>query len=587
MLSVMAATSRSGVDGHSWSKWQIALVVGAPVAIGLGYWYLRNTGSSSDRQKCQLTGKKKTSVQSVQTTNNGITRGADDVHSTNSSVEAVKSAFEQSQDFKKEGNRHFKDGKYSDAIRCYNAAIDACPKEKVYDLSTFYQNRAAAYEQLKDYESSKDDCTKALELNPTYVKALHRRAKAYESTNDLKRCLEDVTAACLLDHFQNQAAIAMADRVLRELGHQHAKDAMAKRGPVIPSKHFVKTYFSSFHNDPLSSYLSQKSESDPVLNGESESKSGFLMANEAFQAQRYEDIIPACTQEIDSEESKHKLEAMSLRATFLLLRGEYSLALKDLEKVIENEDADAKLRVNALIKRASLHMQMDNAANAIEDFNRAAELGPNISDVYHHRGQVYLLMDKAAEAQTDFKKSVELSPEFPIAYVQKCYADYRYACVEQNIEKAKKAIEEFEEAIRKFPKCSECCTLYAQVLNEQQEYEKADSYYQKGIEIDPDNAALLVHRGLLQLNWKGDIDKAIYYIKKALEMDDKCEFAYETLGTIEVQRGNFLAGAELFDKAIQLVKTDVEMSHLFSLKDAAKAQAVVVEKYKIPLSDKE
>ncbi|XP_046387645.1 mitochondrial import receptor subunit TOM70 isoform X2 [Ischnura elegans] len=585
MFSVMAAASRSGVDGHSWSKWQIALVVGAPVAIGLGYWYLRNTGSSSDRQKCQLTGKKKTNVQSVQTTNNGAARGADDVNSSNTSQEA--SPFDQSQDFKKEGNRYFKDGKYSDAIRCYNAAIDACPKEKVYDLSTFYQNRAAAYEQLKDYESSKDDCTKALELNPTYVKALHRRAKAYESTSDLKRCLEDVTAACLLDHFQNQAAIAMADRVLRELGQQHAKDAMAKRGPVIPSKHFVKTYFSSFHSDPLSLPISKGKEADPVLNGESEPKSGFLLAIEAFQAQRYDEIIPACTEEINAENSKYKLEALSLRATFFLLRGEYKVALADLEKVIENKDANVELRVNALIKRASLHMQMEDPPKAIEDFNRAAELGPGISDVYHHRGQVFLLMDKAAEAQADFKKAVDLSPEFPIAYVQKCYADYRYACMEQNIERAKKAIEEFEEAIRKFPKCSECCTLYAQVLNEQQEYEKADNYYKKAIEIDPENAALFVHRGLLQLNWKGDVDKAIYYIRKSLEMDDKCEFAYETLGTIEVQRGNFLAGAELFDKAIQLVKTDVEMSHLFSLKDAAKAQAVVVEKYKIPMPDKE
>ena len=29
---------------------------------------------------------------------------------------------------------------------------------------------------------------------------------------------------------------------------------------------------------------------------------------------------------------------------------------------------------------------------------------------------------------------------------------------------------------------------------------------------------------------------SLYY--RALDVDDKCEFAYETLGTIEVQRGN-------------------------------------------------
>ena len=41
---------------------------------------------------------------------------------------------------------------------------------------------------------------------------------------------------------------------------------------------------------------------------------------------------------------------------------------------------------------------------------------------------------------------------------------------------------------------------------------------------------------LLRLQWKQDIPEASALISKALEVDDKCEFAYETLGTIEVQR---------------------------------------------------
>ena len=41
---------------------------------------------------------------------------------------------------------------------------------------------------------------------------------------------------------------------------------------------------------------------------------------------------------------------------------------------------------------------------------------------------------------------------------------------------------------------------------------------------------------LLQLQWTGDIDKAVDMINQALKMDKKCEFGYETLGTIEVQR---------------------------------------------------
>lgn len=53
------------------------------------------------------------------------------------------------------------------------------------------------------------------------------------------------------------------------------------------------------------------------------------------------------------------------------------------------------------------------------------------------------------------------------------------------------------------------------------------------------SAGLYVHRGLLKLQWKGDINAALLLLEKAIEVDDKCEFAYETLGTVEVQRGDF------------------------------------------------
>lgn len=59
-------------------------------------------------------------------------------------------------------------------------------------------------------------------------------------------------------------------------------------------------------------------------------------------------------------------------------------------------------------------------------------------------------------------------------------------------------------------------------------------------------AGLYVHRGLLLLQWKGDINEALKLLEKAIEVDDKCEFAYETLGTVEVQRGDRLLPPEKF-----------------------------------------
>lgn len=71
---------------------------------------------------------------------------------------------------------------------------------------------------------------------------------------------------------------------------------------------------------------------------------------------------------------------------------------------------------------------------------------------------------------------------------------------------------------------------------ELQEYQKADTYFAKAIEKDPNNATIYVHRGLLHLQWDANINKAVEYINTALKIDDKCQYGYETLATIEAQR---------------------------------------------------
>ena len=60
-----------------------------------------------------------------------------------------KDPLKKAQLYKNEGNKFFKAGKYEDAITMYSKAIEACPSTEKSDV--FYQNRAAAYEQLVSY----------------------------------------------------------------------------------------------------------------------------------------------------------------------------------------------------------------------------------------------------------------------------------------------------------------------------------------------------------------------------------------------------------------------------------------------------
>lgn len=498
----MASTGSS-----PFPKWQLAILLGAPLAIGLGYLYLRNRLEDPEKKKAAEL-KAKTTIS---------------LDNEDSAKAASESAIERAMKLKGSGNRAFHAGEYDKAIALYNEAIEACPPDRPVDLATFYQNRSACYEKREMWEQVKEDCTFALKLNEKYVKAFLRRSRAAEKSGDLVLALEDVTSACILERFQVQSSLVNADRILKALGRQHAREALACRTPVMPSKHFIKTYFSAFSEDPVTK-----------INLDSSVSGGFAKAKRALDSQDYDSIVDACTEEITSN-GKYVNEALLLRATFYLLLGRHEDAQLDLAKVIDG-DASVKAKVNALIKRASLYTQLEKTDSCLDDFAKAAVLDPRNSDIYHHRGQVYLLLEKLDEATSEFAKAVELNPDFSIAFIQKCYADYRHAQINKNANALSQVRSDFERAIERFPKCAEAYILFAQVLSDQQEWNRAESLFDAALGVDPGNATLYVHKGLVQLQKNTDFDKAVKLINKAIDMDDKCDFAYETLGTIEVQR---------------------------------------------------
>lgn len=53
------------------------------------------------------------------------------------------------------------------------------------------------------------------------------------------------------------------------------------------------------------------------------------------------------------------------------------------------------MRVNALVKRGSLHMQHERVDDSLRDFDKAALLDPSNCDVFHHRGQVSFFFKSA------------------------------------------------------------------------------------------------------------------------------------------------------------------------------------------------
>ncbi|XP_052851451.1 mitochondrial import receptor subunit TOM70 [Drosophila gunungcola] len=562
------------------TKWQLALILGTPLAIGLGTYAVKRWTAAPK----EVDGEKKRSKAKIEKQAISLDGTAPDkeLERKKKSAELGEklSPLKEANNYKTEGNNCYRNGKYDEAINFYDKAIDKCPKEHRTDMAIFYQNRAASYEMLKKWSKVKEDCSASLEFNPRYAKAYYRRARAHEATKDMVECLDDVTATCILEMFQNNQTIMFADRVLKETGRVDAEKGMRDRVPVVPSACFVNTYMRSFIADPL-----QSLQLPPASETEAPAK-GFVRAHRAFLAEQYEDIIPACTEEIESSEAEaqYKVEALLMRGTFHLLCGSYLESQQDFDAILGNADADPNLRAYAYIKRAALFIQLDEREKGMADFNEAEKLNPENPDVYHQRAQILLLLEQIDDALAEFDKAVRIAPNHAIALVQKCYAEYRLALVNGDQRRLESVMHTFEEAIERFPNCVECYSLMAQVQADQQQFPQAQQYYEKAMKLAPKNPALIVHQAIMVLQWRGDIETAVQLLNKAIEVDPKCELAYETLGTVEVQRAQLKRAVELFEKALLYAKSQAELVHVYSLRNAAVAQINVTKKLGIDMN---
>lgn len=555
----------NGTNSSGLSKWQYALLFGTPVAAGLAYWYYKRT---RDRKKMSPDPGTAKSTKSLDRAHANHSRSAAD----------VENPYEKAKAFKNQGNKYFKGGKFDKAIECYTQAITVCPKEYVSELATFFQNRAAAFENLKNYKEVIADCSRAIELNGTYIKALHRRAKAYELVEEWKKCLEDITAVCILEGFQNQNSLMVTDRVLKKLGKATAKEVVKTRTPTMPSKHFIRNYFVSFCEDPIIEAMQAFRQGKvPQQDKDKDQKSGYALAVECLAKEEYDKVVAHCNDEVEKE-GKCAAEALLLRGTFHLLQGRSQATLDDLNQLLAMNDINSKVRVNALIKLGTLKVHSEHLDEALQDFERAAELDPANADIFLHRGQVLMLLDRLEDTLRDMERACALRPDFPSAAAQRCYVQYRCGLRSTDPEQRHKALDGFAEVQRRFPDCPESYFLHAQLLTETQEFERAEEYFRKAEQADPTDPNVYVHLGILQLQWKHDFDKGVGYLQKAIEMDEKCQFAYETFGSIQVQRGFLKEGLELFDKAIALAQTETELAHLLSLRDAAEAQGLVAQR---------
>ncbi|XP_032831508.2 dnaJ homolog subfamily C member 7 isoform X1 [Petromyzon marinus] len=91
---------------------------------------------------------------------------------------------------KEEGNRAFKEGRLEEACQLYSQALTIDPNNRLTNAK-LYCNRATVGIKLRRMEQAIEDCTNAILLDESYVKAYHRRAQCYRDTEQYEEAVKD------------------------------------------------------------------------------------------------------------------------------------------------------------------------------------------------------------------------------------------------------------------------------------------------------------------------------------------------------------------------------------------------------------
>ncbi|WDK20405.1 import receptor [Colletotrichum graminicola] len=402
------------------------------------------------------------------------------------------------------GNQAYGSKDYNKAIELYSKAI-LCKANPI-----FYSNRAACYNALGNWDKVVEDTTAAINLDPEYVKALNRRANAYEHLKMYSEALLDFTASCIIDSFKNESSAQAVERLLKKFAEQKAQEMMADRPSKLPSHTFVGNYLQSFRVKPRPAGL----EDSAILSedtGKGQLQLG-LRALEKKTGDGYEEARAAFEKALElGELGEFEALAYNLRGTFSCLLGKHDDAMADLSKSIELDPS----MTQSYIKRASMNLELGAPEKAAEDFEKAMEHNSEDPDIYYHRAQLHFIKGEFSDAAKDYQKSIDLDRDFIFSHIQLGVTQYKMGSIASSMSTFRRCIKNFKEV-------PDVYNYYGELLLDQGNFQEAIEKFDSAIDMESKtkpmamNVLPLINKALTLFQWKQDFGEAEKLCQKAL-----------------------------------------------------------------------
>lgn len=425
------------------------------------------------------------------------------------------------------GNKAYGSKDYNRAIELYSQAI-ICKADPV-----FYSNRAACWNAMANWPKVIEDTTAAINLDAEYVKALNRRANAYEREERFSEALLDYTASCIIDQFRDEKSAQAVERLLKKVAESKAKSIMEGKEKRLPSPTFVSNYLQSFRAKGLPEGLEESADLKEE-SGKWYVRKG-LLAIQSRTGEGYAEAADSFDKAVEAGDlEQYGALAYNMRGTFRYLKGDNESALEDLDKSLE---LDPSL-VQSYVKRASMHLEQSASAyiltpddefktdysiagkrdEAAEDFKIAMSHDENDPDIFYHRAQLHFILSEFSQAATDYQKSIELDTKFIFSHIQLGVTQYKMGSIASSMAT-------FRRCIKNFGDKSDVYNYYGELLLDQQKYQEAVEKFDTAVEMEKKgvgergggmNVLPLINKALALFQWKQDFGAAEELCQKAL-----------------------------------------------------------------------
>ena len=158
-------------------------------------------------------------------------------------------------------------------------------------------------------------------------------------------------------------------------------------------------------------------------------------------------------------------------------------ALKDINRVIEKYP-----QPQAKLLRAYIYQELEDYEAQLEDLNELLALNPDNTEMLQWRASVLMESGKYAEAQKDIRRLLQeqSSPDL------KSYLGLTY----YYLSNPDSALIIFDEAIKETPNFVQSYLYAASLCLDEEAYELALTYINKGLQAEPSNPTFLFYKGI-------------------------------------------------------------------------------------------